>query len=533
MSEDSIVRSSTIIAAGTLVSRITGLVRGLLLVAVLGTTLLGDTYNVANTMPNILYNLIIGGALTAVFVPQMVRAIREPDGGSAFLSRLVTATCVVLGSLVLLSVVAAPILVRIFASSYVGRPEFGLTVLFMRYCLPQIFFMGLFALLGQVANAKGKFGPMAWAPVLNNLVVIGVFGYFLHISRHAGGWKVSTITHGQATLLGIGTTVGYVIQLACLIPVIRKTRIKIHPRFDWRDPEIKKSLHLASWTLAFAAFSQLSYLVTVNLSTGAAVRALKAGITTGVGYTPYGNAFLILMLPHSVVTISIVTAILPLLSRHVIDNKLQEIHDELVRAIRLVGIITVPSAIAFLLYGPLITRTLFFGISNADARYLGLVLSAFSLGLLPLSVNLIALRGLNAFENVKLQVLSNAIMKIVGSLAAFVFAFSLPAKWVTVGLAIALTFSYYIGAWTSIRLLRRHRIDIHTKEITGLYLRLAGIYTLIALPLYFAMGHIPGGNSVKLLFVLGVSGLGYFGLAKAFKIPEVGAAFSLFIKPRP
>ena len=141
MSESSIVRSSAIMAAGTFVSRITGLIRGLLLVAVLGTKLLGDTFNVANTMPNILYNLIIGGALTAVFVPQMVRAIRGEDGGSAFISRLVTATSVVLGLLVLVSIVAAPLLVRIFASSYVGRPEFNLTVLFMRYCLPQIFFM--------------------------------------------------------------------------------------------------------------------------------------------------------------------------------------------------------------------------------------------------------------------------------------------------------------------------------------------------------------------------------------------------------
>ena len=319
MSESSIVRSSAIMAAGTFVSRITGLVRGLLLVAVLGTKLLGDTFNVANTMPNILYNLIIGGALTAVFVPQMVRAIRGEDGGSAFISRLVTATSVVLGLLVLVSIVAAPLLVRIFASSYVGRPEFNLTVLFMRYCLPQIFFMGLFALLGQVANAKGKFGPMMWAPVFNNIVGIAVFGYFMHISK---GWKVSTISSGQATWLSLGTTAGFVIQLLVLIPVIRQTKIKIRPRFDWRDPEIKKSLHLASWTLAFAAFSQLSYLVTVNLSTGAAVRALKEGVTTGVGFTPYGNAFLILLLPHSVITISIVTAILPLLSGHAIDGKM-------------------------------------------------------------------------------------------------------------------------------------------------------------------------------------------------------------------
>jgi putative peptidoglycan lipid II flippase len=527
MSDNSIIRSSAIMAAGTFVSRVTGLIRGLLLVAVLGTTLLGDTYNVANTMPNILYNLIIGGALAAVFVPQMVRAIREPDGGSAFISRLVTATSVVLGLLVLISIFAAPLLVRIFAGSYVGRPEFHLTVLFMRYCLPQIFFMGLFALLGQVANAKGKFGPMMWAPVFNNLVVIGVFGYYLHLSKN---WKVSSISNGQATWLAVGTTAGYVIQLACLIPVLKQTNIKMRPRFDWRDPEIKKSLHLATWTLAFAAFSQLSYLVTLNLSTSAAVRALKEGITTGVGYTPYGNAFLIFFLPHSVITISIVTAILPLLSTHAIDKKFKEIHDELVRAIRLVGIITVPSAIAFLLFGPLITRTLFFGISNADARYLGLVLSAFALGLLPLSVNLIALRGINAFENVKLQVLSNAIMNIVASLIALIFALTLPARWVTVGLAAALALSYYVGAWTSIRLLRRYNIVIRSGEITSFYLRLALIYSAVAIPLYLVMGKIPGGNTLKLLVVLSVSGLGYLGIAKTFKIAEVGAAFAVFLR---
>jgi len=121
-------------ALGTIASRITGLIRGLLLVAVLGTTLLGDTYNIANTMPNILYNLIIGGALTAVFVPQFVRALKDADGGSAFISKLFTATLVLLGSLVLFSVLFAPLLVRLFASSYIGRPEFALTRASYRAC---------------------------------------------------------------------------------------------------------------------------------------------------------------------------------------------------------------------------------------------------------------------------------------------------------------------------------------------------------------------------------------------------------------
>jgi len=529
MSHESLIRSSAVMAVGTIVSRVTGLIRGLLLVAVLGTTLLGDTYNVANTMPNILYNLIIGGALTAVFVPQMVRAIRLPDGGSAFISRLITATCVVLGTLVVISVIAAPFLVRIFASSYEGRPEFRLTVLFMRYCLPQIFFMGLFALLGQVANAKGKFGAMMWAPVLNNLIVISVFSYFLHISH---GWTVSTITDSQATWMGIGTTAGFVAQVLFLIPVIKQTRIRIQPRFDWKDPEIKTSFKLASWTLMFAAISQLSYLITVNLSTGAAVRAIRDGVTTGVGYTPYGNAFLILMLPHSIITISIVTALLPMLSAHAIDKKYTEIHDELVKAIRLVGIITVPSGIAFLLFGPLITRSLFFGISDPDARYLGLVLAGFSFGLMPLSVNLIVLRGLNAFENVKSQVLSNAVMNLVSIIGSFGCVLALPAKWVTVGLAGALSVSYYIGAWTTIRLLGRYSIFIRIGEICRFYGRLGALYAVIGLPLYFLMGQIPGGNAVRLIIVLLISLLGYVGVARLFNITEVETAFRIFLKAK-
>jgi putative peptidoglycan lipid II flippase len=527
--EPSIIRASTVMAVGTIFSRITGLIRNLLLVAVLGTTLLGDTYNVANTMPNILYNLLLGGALTAVFVPQLVRAIRDPDGGSAFISKLLTATVFLLGGLVLVAILISPLLVRIFATGYVGRPEFNLTILFMRYCLPQIFFMGLFAILSQIANAKGRFGPMMWAPVLNNLLTIGIFGWFLKNSHHP---TVSSISFTEVTWLGLGTTAGYVVQTLALIPTIRKTKIKLRLRFDWRDDELRKSLRLASWTLLFAAISQLSYLVTVNLSTNAAVRAAKAGITTGVGFTPYSNAFLILMLPHSIFTISIVTALLPQLSVLVIDNRIPEIHERLVKTIRLVGLITVPSAVAFFLFGPLITRTLFFGISDNDAQYLGYTLAGFAFGLLPLSINLIALRGLNAFENVKLQVVSNGFMNILGVAASFSAAAWLPAKWVTVGLASSLSLSYFFGAWITIRLLRRYEINIRVTEIVGFYLKLFALSLVVAIPSRLLLPHLPGGNTLHLLFVLGVCGVGYILLAQLFKIEEVATTVALFRKGR-
>jgi len=527
MNEKALLKSSTVMAVGTIVSRITGLVRGLILVAVLGTTLLGDTFNVANTMPNILYNLILGGALTAVFVPQIVRSSNEPDGGSAFISKLLTATAVFLGALVVVTVVFAPLLVRLFATSYIGRPEFHVTTLFMRFCLPQIFFMGIFALLSQIANAKGKFGPMMWAPVLNNIIGIAVFGWYLLQTTKP---SVSTISNSEITWLGLGTTAGYVAQALILVPVIRRTNIKLRPRFDWRDPELRKSLHLASWTLVFAAISQVSYLVTVNLSTGAAVKALKQGVTTGVGFTPYNNSFFILVLPHSVITISVVTALLPTLAKLAHAKQVDAIHEQLVKAMRLVGIITVPSAVVFLLFGPLITRTLFFGISDNDANYLGYVLSAFALGLLPMSINLIALRGLNAFENVKLQVLSNAVMNLLGTGAALAFALTLPAKWVTVGLAGSLAFSYFVGAFCTVRLLRRYEIRISLAEVIGFYLKLIAIALATALPLRLIQSYLPSGNTLGLLIVLLVGGVGYLGLAHLARVDEVRNALN-FLRP--
>lgn len=524
MTKISLARSSAVMAAGTIVSRITGLIRGLLLVAVLGTTILGDTFNVANTMPNILYNLIIGGALTAVFVPQIVRATKDSDGGDAFISRLVTATTVLLTGLVLLTTIGAPILVRIFATEYVGRPEFNLTVAFMRYCLPQILFMGLYALLSQVANAKNRFGPMMWAPVLNNLIAIVIFAWFLKSSHDL---TVGTITSSQVAWLGLGTTAGFVAQALILIPVIKRTGIRISPRFDWRDPSMRKSLHLASWTLAFAAISQISYLITVNLSTRAAVHSLAEGITTGVGFSPYSNALLIWMLPHSVITISIVTALLPALAGFVHEKRPDLVHDQLIKAIRLVGIVTVPSSVAFFLFGPIITRALFMGIPDGDAQYIGRVLAALGLGLAPMSINLIALRGLNAFENVKLQVLSNLIMNIFGSLLCIAAAVFLEAKWVTVGLGAALSVSYYLGAFSTLRMLRRYEINIRLGEIFGLYGKLLGASFLVGFPMHILQRHLPGGNISHLLEVLIISGVGYLFLAKLLRISEVTNLFAV------
>ena len=319
-------RASGVMAIGTIISRITGFIRGVLLVAALGTALLADGYNVANTMPNIIYNLVVGGALTAIFVPQLIRSFSDEDGGVGFASRLVTTISTLLLGLTAIGMIFAPVLVRIYAPEFTTpgfENEYSITVAFMRYCLPQIFFLGLYAMLGQVANARGSFAPLMWAPILNNLVGVVLLGGFLY---YVPNISADTITDTQVAVLGWGTTLGVVVQALVLIPVIARTKIKLRLRFGFAG--LGKSFRLAGWTLVYVLISQLGYLVTVNVATSAAVRSAQEGIARGVGFTPYSNAYLIMLLPYSIVTISIITALLPHLSRLAIAKDFEEVKSQ-------------------------------------------------------------------------------------------------------------------------------------------------------------------------------------------------------------
>ena len=527
MKSNDLFRASGIMALGTIISRITGFVRGILVVAVLGTTLLADTYNVANTMPNILYNLLVGGALTAIFIPQLVRSFDHADGGDDFASRLITTISLILLVLVSLGMFFAPALVRLYAPEFftVGfETEKDIAIAFTRYCLPQIFFLGLFTMLGQVANARGSFGPLMWAPIANNLVGIVLFGGFLIFSP---GINLSSITDFQIALLGWGTTFSVVVQALVLVPVIKKLGISIKPRLGVSG--LGKSFTLAGWTLVYVLISQLGYLVTVNVATSAAVRSAQANIETGVGYTPYTYAYFVMLLPYSIVTISIITAILPHISKLALDGKREEVKAQLVRAIRLVGVITVPSAVAFLLFGPLITQSIFIGISDDDSRYIGYVLSALSFGLVAFSINLILIRGFNAFEDTRTQVISILVINIFSVAMSYFFLFFVKTQWVTIGLGVAFSVSYIIGLFVTLRLLKKHTGRLALSEFIGQHFRLLTASLLAMLPLFAMTQYISWLNiefsraarAGELLVVMVVAFVAYIVGAKALGIEEI------------
>ncbi len=536
MKQHELFRASSVMAVGTIISRITGFIGGVIMIATLGTALLADAFNVANTMPNILYNLLVGGALTAIFVPQLVRAFDDADGGHLFASRLVTTISGILLVLVIIGVIFAPQLVYIYAPSF-STPGFEtereIAIAFTRYCLPQIFFLGLFTMLGQVANARGSFAPLMWAPIANNLVVIVVFSAFLIKWPSV---NVDSITSTQIQILGWGSTFAIVVQALILLPVVKRSGIKIRPK--WGFGGLGKSFSLAGWTLVYVLISQIGYLITVNVATTAAVDSAKAGITTGVGFTPFKNAYLIMLLPYSIVTISIVTALLPHMSKLAINKKVDDVKDQILRAIKTVAVLTIPSSVAFLLFGPLITEVLFFGIDKNDGIYIGYVLSALSLGLVAFSINLVLIRGFNAFEDTRTQVWSILIINIISVGLSYLFLAVLPSDWVTVGLGVAFSVSYLIGLFITLRLLKKHTGTIHIREFIGQHGRLLSAALIAMLPI-FAISQYFGWvgsdqssliRAIELLFVIVAGALGYFFAAKALRITEVSGITALILR---
>ena len=436
-------RSALLMALGTVVSRASGLVRQVLQAAALGTGLLASTYNTANTVPTSLYTLVIGGALNAVLVPQLVRArATEADGGRAYEQRLVTLVLCVLAAGTALAVWAAPQIVGLYMRDTAHSHEaFELTVVFARFLLPQIFFYGVFGILGQVLNAREKFGAMMWTPVLNNVVLVAMFGAYLGLMTVPD--RVEDITATQVRLLGLGTTAGIAVQALALIPFVRASGFRFRPRFDWRGTGLGKSVHAAKWTLLFVLVNQVALTVVTNFA-NAADQALP---DAGAGYTAYMYAQTIWMLPQSIVTVSLVTALLPRMSRAAAEGRVPELRADLSRALRASGIVIVPAGFLFLALGPQIS-TLLFAHGAADAataRPLGQMLQAFGLGLIPFSAQYLLLRGFYAFEDTRTPFFMATWIAAVNIALVGVCHLVLPARWAVTGMAGAYAVSYLAG----------------------------------------------------------------------------------------
>lgn len=535
-----LLRSSAIMALGTIVSRLTGFLRMLVLVWAIGATMFADTFNLANTIPNSLYILVAGGALNAVFVPVLVRAMKnDDDGGEAYAQRLLTLAIVVLGVMSLIAVLAAPWIIRLYASNELLRPEtepyYDLAVTFARYCLPQIFFYGVFVILGQILNARNRFGPMMWAPILNNVVSIGVFAAFIVV---ATGTTPETVSTSSVALLGLGSTAGIAVQALCLMPVLRRAGFRLRLRFDWRGAGLGRAARLAGWTIGFVIVNQLWFLAATRLTTGAGAQALQElGDDVGYGLTPYVHAFTIFGLPHAVIAVSLVTALLPRMSRAAADNDIAQVAHDLSYGMRVTAVVIIPAAFLFLALGPFLTVAMFQHggeVNQATAQVIGYVLMGFSLGMVAFSSHHIVLRGFYAYEDTRTPFFVQIVV-LGTSLAGAMTAYSiLPVEWKTVGVSVAYSLGYWVGFAVSLAVLRRRLGGLRGSEIASTYGRAAlaamiaaGAAAGVATLIQHGLGTGPLGSSLAAGVALPVLILGYLALARLVRLSEVRDVFQL------
>lgn len=395
-----ILANTAVMAAGTVVSRFSGFIRSTLLAAALGISLHADIFTIANTVPNMLYILIAGGVFNAVLVPQLVRAMKnDTDGGAAYVDRVMTLAICFLAAVTVLLVVAAPWVMEVMLSNKFSTPELAdqrqSAIDFARFCLPQVFFYGMFALIGQILNSRGKFGPMMWAPIANNIISIAVLVTYLVVFGAAtSSEQQGAFSANQELLLGIGSTLGIAAQLLILVPYLRAAGVRYRPRFDFRGVGLGQTFKLGVWTVLFVVVNQIAYVVVVRLASGG-----TASSAEGTGITIYSSVMLAVMVPHSVITVSLATAILPRLSASAARGDLAALGATLGSTLRTALVVVVPfAALLPALALPLATVLWGHGATAGKAGRFEPSMVLFGLGVVAFTVHYLVLRGFYALE---------------------------------------------------------------------------------------------------------------------------------------
>ena len=390
--------------AGTVVSRVTGVVRLAAMVAALGIaeSRLTDTYNLANTAPNILYELVLGGVVTAVFVPVFVELLEKEERDEAWrvISAVVTIALIGLTILTMVAVVAAPAI----ASFYAGRLEGAAqdlqreTIVFLlRLFLPQIVLYGVYFLLAGVINASKRFGPPMWTPILNNIVLIAVFLVFHQVY---GEVTLATITDTQLLVIGLGTTASVAPMGLLLIPYARRAG-RLRPTISVRNPAIRKLARLAPYVAGFVVANQAGYVVVQWL----------ANEQQG-GYSAYISAFTFFLMPVGLFVWSITTALLPVMSEHASNERWDLMRQQLSTGVRATSFLMIPTAIIFFLLAPVMTRILLeHGVTTtASTELVAGVLRLFVLGLVQFSIFQLFVRAFYAMQDSKTPFFVNVVV---------------------------------------------------------------------------------------------------------------------------
>jgi putative peptidoglycan lipid II flippase len=453
MAEQSVARSSVIMASGTIVSRILGFVRAVLIAGAIGvTTDAADAFGVANQLPNNVYAIIVGGVLNAVLVPQLVRARSQADGGKGYVDRFVTLAITVFFAVTVIFTLAAPLLVQLYTSGW-DKDQLALATAFAYWCLPQLFFYGLYSILGEVLNSRSEFGPFMWAPVLNNVVSIAglvafilIFGADPSGERAVGLWEAD-----QISLLAGSATLGVAAQALILFASWKKIGLSLNLNFKFRGFGLRPALKAASWSLAMVLVTQIGGLVQTAVAS-TAVAGRDSGLAVA-SVAAAAIAWLIFMLPHSVVTVSIATAYFTRMSQHAANNKLDEFVKDLTTGLRVIALVSVISTVTLMMLAYSIARV-FVGEYPATLA-LGNVIVALMVGLVPFSVVYMIQRAFFALEDTKTPFIFTTIQVAIHIIGSLTLGATVEKQWLVVSISILTACTIVVQGSVGYLLLRK------------------------------------------------------------------------------
>jgi len=441
-------------AFGTVLSRITGVARTAAIVAVIGFGPIADAYTIANAIPNIIYTIVLGGAITAVFLPQIMRAI---EGGVeksfTYTNKLLTATALALLLLTLIAFLAAPLLMNIYGPADWPADVRNTANTFARFLLPQIFLFGLFAMLQQVLNARQHFAMPMYAPIANNLVVISVAAALL---LGINGSRSGTLSETEVVLLGLGTTAGLLIQVLILLPALRSIGFKFRLDFKFKNAGLLKPLKLALWSIGFVAVNQISYIAITRLSASANVATTNLG-ETSIGFTSFQNAQLIFLLPYAVITVSLVTALFPRMAKAANSSDDSALRTHLRVGLDGILMTLLPASVFLFFTAPYLCVVLFArGASSLDESLAtGQLVQMFCFGLIPFSIYYLLLRIFYSRENTSVPFYLNLSLNVIALGGALIAYQVLPVQSRVLGLVAAMVTSYIVSTAITLLVVRK------------------------------------------------------------------------------
>jgi len=539
----SLGRSSLVMAAGTAASRGLGFVRNILLVGAVGATgVAADTFDVANKIPSMIHAVVLGGMLNVVLVPAIVKAYARRDGART-VDKLVTAAGIALLALTALLMVGMGVVVLVLGGSTWSAEQHELGVVMALWCAPQLFFYGMYAVLAQVLNAHHVFGPGMWAPAMNNVVSILGFGVF--VALH--GWyepgapldDVAWWSSPRILLLAGTATLGILAQVAVLLPALRRAGIRLHLDLDPRGAGLRTAAKVALWTLGATFLDQAAIAVTTRIASSApwAAGDGTAAVTGVAGPSAYTQALMIYLLPHSLVTVSVATALFTGMAAAAHAGRVDVVRRDLSRGLRTIGVFTlVATAVLVVLREPLL-RVLVPSMSGPSQDAVSQVLGVMALGLVPLGAMVSMKWVYFAFEDGRTVFAIQVPIALTVAGGALLGAAVLPSRLWVVGVAAAMALSNVVGVLLRAGALSRRLDGIDGPRVVRLHVR-AGLAALVAGGVGYVVLSTFGERAstswpwaVLACTVVGlVIGLVYLGLLRLMRVEETAALRGMVLR---